>query len=231
MGLSDWTFLNDSLAGASVSRGATAGITPPSGGGSFVYAFNSTALVTGGVGLFCCLDNFAPMAKGGSIRGCIQRGPGGGATGFSPFFFLGCQGDSVNDRSYLLGLSDEDPCRIVLRKGALCVGIPGSDGDGVLLASGQSFSQSEWLHIRLDMIVNTDGDVVLRCFSNDLSNHPLGASPAWTEISGMEAFIDDVTGINSGTAPLTSGRGGFGFAVSDVTRRGYFNYIELSRQV
>jgi hypothetical protein len=173
MGLADWTFLNDGLDKVAVNRGATAGITPPPGGENFVYAFNSTALVNGGTGLFCNLDDFAPMSKGGSIRGCVQRGPSGGATGFSPFLFLGCQGDSVNDRAYMLGLSDEDPYRIVLRKGTISVGIPDSEVEGVLLASGQSFNQAVWLHIRLDMIVNMNGDVVLRVFSNDLSSRPL----------------------------------------------------------
>lgn len=231
MGLADWAFLNDSLDRAAVNRGATAGVTPPPGGGSFVYAFNSTSIVVGGTGLFCSLDNFAPMAKGGSIRGCVQRGPGGGSTGFSPFLFVGCQGDSVNDRAYMLGLSDEDPHRIVLRKGAISVGIPNSDGDGVLRASGQSFRQSVWLHIRLDMIVNLNGDVVLRCYYNNLDSRPLNEPPDWVEIPGMSRFIDDATGINSGTPPLTSGRSGFAFAVKDVTRRGYFDHIELARQV
>ena len=38
-------------------------------------------------------------------------------------------------------------------------------------------------------------------------------------------------GINSGSQPLTSGRGGFGFSVRDVTRRGFFDHLELYRQV
>ncbi|MCG8418793.1 MAG: DNA adenine methylase, partial [Proteobacteria bacterium] len=46
------------------------------------------------VALFANQPDFAPMAKGGSIRGCIQRGPGGGPTGFAPFFFLCSQGTS-----------------------------------------------------------------------------------------------------------------------------------------
>jgi hypothetical protein len=231
MGLVDWAFLNNGLDSAAVSRGVTAGVAPPPGGGNFVYAFNSTALVKGAVGLFCSLGNFAPLAQGGSIRGCIQRGPGGGPTGFSPFFFLGCQGDSVNDTAYMFGLSDEDPFRIVLRKGAVSVGIPDSDGEGVLLASGQSFRQAAWLHIRLDMISNKNGDVVLRCFSNDLQSHPLGRPPDWTPIQSMELYVDDATGIHSGSPPLTSGRGGFAFAVSDVTRRGFFDHLEMARQV
>ena len=128
MAEADWTYLNDGLDIATVDRGVTAGIARPPGGGSFLYAFNSLSAVEGAVGLFANLASFAPMAKGGSIRGVVQRGPGGGPTGFSPFLFLCCQGNSVNDSAYLLGLSDDDPHRIVLRKGAVTVGLPTADG-------------------------------------------------------------------------------------------------------
>jgi hypothetical protein len=100
----------------------------------------------------------------------------------------------------------------------------------VLLRSSASFSQGTWLHVRLDVIVNDNGDVVLAVFQNELAVHPLGTAPDWKPIAGMADFIDDQLGINSGTQPLTAGRGGFGFVVSDVTRRGYFDNIELARQ-
>lgn len=231
MAEADWTYLNDGLDIAAVDRGVTAGIARPPGGGSFLFGFNSLAAVTGAVGLFANLTDFAPMAKGGSIRGVLQRGPGGGPTGFSPFLYLCCQGNSVNDSAYLLGLSDDDPHRIVLRKGAVAVGLPDADGAGVLLKSAASYSQGSWLHLRLDVIVNTNGDVVLKVFENDLADHALGTAPDWQPVSGMVEFIDDHLGINSGSQPLTSGRGGFGFSVKDVTRRSYFDHVELLRQV
>ena len=231
MAETDWTYLNDGLDIATVDRGVTAGIARPPGGGSFLFAFNSLAAVQGAVGLFCNLVDFAPMAKGASIRGCVQRGPGGGPTGFSPFMFLSCQGNSVNDTAYLLGLSDDDPHRIVLRKGAVAVGIPDSEGPNVPLASGESFSQGTWLHLRLDVIVNDNGDVVLKVLRNDLGAHPLGSPPDWQPVPGMVEFIDDHLGINSGSQPLTSGRSGFGMSVADVTRRGYFDHLKLLRQV
>jgi len=231
MAETDWSYLNDGLDIATVDRGVTAGIARPPGGGSFLFAFNSLAAVTGAVGLFANLTNFAPMAKGGSIRGAIQRGAGGGPTGFSPFLFLCCQGNSVNDSAYMLGLSDDDPHRIVLRKGAIAVGLPDADGAGVLLKSAASFAQGSWLHLRLDVITNTNGDVVLKVLQNALTAHALGTTPDWQPVSGMAEFIDDHLGINSGSQPLTSGRGGFGFAVTDVTRRAYFDHLELLRQV
>lgn len=227
----DWTFLNDGLDTASVARGVTAGIPRPPGGGAFVYGFNSLTVERGAVALFANQATFAPMAKGASIRGCVQRGPGGGPTGFSPFLFLCGQGTSVNDNAYLLGLSDDDPHRIVLRKGSLAAGVPHSEGPGALVRSSESFAQGTWLHLRLDVVVNTNGDVVLAAYRNDLAKHPIGAAPDWQPIAGMATFIDDALAINSGGKPLTSGRGGFGFAVSDVTRRGFFDQLELSRQI
>jgi hypothetical protein len=99
------------------------------------------------------------------------------------------------------------------------------------MKSSASFAQGTWVHLRLDVIVNANGDVVLKVFRNDLTTRPIGSAPEWQPVAGMLEFIDDQLAINSGTQPLTSGRGGFGFAVKDVTRRGYFDQIELYRQV
>ncbi|MDJ0767104.1 MAG: hypothetical protein QNJ97_29290 [Myxococcota bacterium] len=193
--------------------------------------FNSTSAVEGAVGLFANQADFAPMALGGSVSGVLQRGPGGGPLGFSPFFFLSCQGTSVNDNAYMLGLSDDDPHRIALRKGPIVTGIPDSEGPGVLLSSGESYLQGTYLHLRLDAIYNENGDVVLQALVNDLDAHPLGTESNWQSIPGMPTFIDDVTGINAGSSPLAPGRAGFAFAVKDVTRRAYFDHIQIMRQV
>lgn len=227
----DWSYLQDGLDTATVDRGVTAGIARPAGGGDFLFAFNSRAAVQGAVGLYANLPDFVPMAKGGSIRGAIQRGVGGGPMGFSPFLFLCCQGNSVHDHAYLLGLSDEDPHRIVLRKGAVSAGIASADGSGVLLKSSESFEIGSWLHLRLDVIVNENGDVILQAFYNNLDLHPLNQPPDWQPVPGMSEFIDDHLGINSGVHPLSSGRGGFGVTVREVTRRCYFDHIELFRQI
>jgi hypothetical protein len=227
----DWSYLTGGLDIATVDRGVTAGVGAPPGGGDFVFAFNSLTVAEGAVALFASLEDFAPLPSGGSIRGCLQRGPGGGPTGFSPFLFLCGQGISVNDTAYLLGLSDDDPHRIVLRKGAIATGLPDADGPGALLASSERFAQATWLHLRLDVIVNDNGDVILQVFQNDLVRHRLDGPPDWQPVAGMEQFIDDHLGINSGTQPLTSGRAGFGFAVKDVTRRAYVDHIELHRQL
>jgi hypothetical protein len=230
MAEADWTYCKDGLDTAAVARGVTAGIARPPGGGQFLFGMNSLAAVQGAVGQFVSINNFAPMPKGGSIRGCLQRGPSGAPTGFTPFFFMCAQGPSVNDIAYLLGLSDDDPSHIVLRKGPILAGAGAASDGGVLLRSADSFAQATWLHLRLDVIANPNGDVVLAVFQNDLTAHALGTAPNWVAINGMPTFIDDRLAVNTGSMPLTSGRGGFGCAVKDTTRRSFFDGIEVLAQ-
>lgn len=247
MAESDWTIMNDGLDVASVARGVTSGLVKPASAiaNTFIYGFNSLAAVTGCVGLFANQVSFAPMAEGGSIRAAIKRLPSGGPTGFSPFIFLGAQGPSVNDSGYLLGLSDGSPSRIVLKKGTIATGVPDAAPDptsnGILMRSTGEVEEDEWRHLRLDMIVNTNGDVLLQVFENDLASQGIGDPPVWAQIPGMEGplaadaapidgFIDDALSIATGSAPFTSGRGGIGFACSDVTRRAAFDHIEVIRQ-
>lgn len=235
MAESDWTEAADSLGVGVVRRAVTAGITPPNGGGSFVFGFNSIDLTAGAVALFTNLVNFAPTAanKGGSIRGAIRRGASGGNTGFAPFLFIGLQGTSVNDQGYLLGLADGDPAHIALRKGSLVGGLPdvAPPGSGILRRSTGTIAIDTWVHLRLDMIVNLNGDVRLQVFQNDLVANPLSGAPVWTAITGMTEFVDDALGVNSGSLPFTSGRIGFGFQSQDVTRRGYVDHAEVFRQL
>lgn len=233
MAETDWTFLNDGLDAATVDRGVTTGIARPPGGGSFVFGFNSLSTAQGAVALITNQLNFAPMAKGGSVRGAIQRGVSGGPLGFAPFLFVGLQGPSVNDLGYLLGLGDGDPHHVVLRKGALSGGLPDipPGTQGVLRRSTGTFMPGTWVHLRLDMIVNLNGDVLLQVFQNDLVANPLGGAPSWQPVPGMSEFIDDALGINSGSQPFTSGRAGFGFFTKDVTRRGFLDHVEVYRQL
>jgi hypothetical protein len=139
----------------------------------------------------------------------------------------------VNDKGYLLGLGDGDPHHIILRKGALADGLPDAPAgtQGVLSRSTGTFAPGTWLHLRLDMVVNQNGDVLLQVFQNDLTAHALGSAPDWQAVPGMDQFIDDALGINSGSAAFTSGRAGFGFFTKDVTRRGFLDEIEIYRQL
>lgn len=244
MGSANWTELTDGLNGASVDRGVTTGIARPNGGGSFVFGFNSLVVTQGAVGYFTNQANFAPTLanKGGSVRGAIKRGASAGAINFAPFFFLLGQGTSVNDSAYILGLQDDNPHRIALRKGAVVTGVPSAapGASGILRRSTATFNPDTYLHLRIDAVVNLNGDVILKVFQSDLAN-PVTA-PVWVPVPGIEdsalvathgagtAFVDDALGINSGSAPFTSGRMGFGFFTKDISRRGFFDHIECQRQ-
>jgi hypothetical protein len=234
MASADWTIMTDSLNISTVDRGVTFGIARPNGGGNFVYGFNSLVVATGAVGLFTNQANFAPMAKGVSITAAIQRGVSGGPEGFAPFIFACGQGPSVNDNAYILGLGDDDPHHIVLKKGVISTGlpdlVPDAPNNGILLRSTDSYDPGTWLHIRLDVVVNLNGDVLLQCYENDLTVNAV-TSPSFSSIPGMTQFIDDTLQVASGSAPYVSGRGGFGFYVEDVTRRGYIDHLTVARQL
>lgn len=244
MAEADWTFLTGGIPSQTVDRGVTAGITSPSGGGTFVYGFNSLSVTSGGVGLFTNLTNFAPMSSGGSVRGAIQRGPSGGNANWSAGLFIGWQGTDVSDGGYMLGLQDDDPSYIVLRKipsgSGLLTGLVAGDVDplnnGILLKSTNTVDVGDWVHLRLDMVVNGTGDVVLNVYQNDLGTNTVQI-PVWelaggmTSVANPNGFLDDSLGVNSGSAPFTSGRAGFGYSTTDVTRRAYFDHIEVFRQL
>lgn len=240
MAAGDWTELTGGLSSSEIVSGATAGITPPSGGGSFVYGFNSLGAVSGSRGIYTNLVDFAPMAKGGRITGAIQRGVSAGNTSFAPMLFIGLQGPDVSDEGYLLGLSDADPSHIILRKAAPLSGLAeGTVGLGGNLAIGTiTKSVGVWYHLRLDMVVNDNGDVVLNAFANDLDTNPVTA-PVWDPIPGMDvlvpttgrAFVDDSLGVNSGSVPFVTGRCGIAFQTSDASRRGIFDHLTVERQL
>lgn len=235
MASADWTELNDSLSIGTLDRGVSSGFTPPNGGGTFVYGINSLATTLGAFGLFTNQANFAPTLanKGGNITGAVKRAVSSGSANFAPFLYIGLQGPSVNDSGYILGLSDADPHHIVLRKGSLITSVPDNapGSNGVLRRSTATYAPDTWHHIRLDMIVNLNGDVILKCFKNDLDLNPVGVLAIWDPIPGMDDFIDDSIGVNSGSAPYTNGRMGFGCFTKDVGRRMYFDHITASRQL
>lgn len=233
MAESDWAFVSGSLDAGLVKRGVTTGEPRPNGGGNFVFGFNSVNNTPGAVALYSAQVGFAPMAKGMSIRGALKRGASGGPTNFAPFLMAGLQTNSTSASAYLLGLDDDDPHRIVLVKGALTAGIPplapAPSTNGVLLQGSETFLNNTWLHLRLDMIVNANGDVILQCFRNDLTVNSVSA-PSWVPVLGAAQFIDDALGVNSGSLPFTTGYGGFGFQTKDVTRRAFFDQLEVQKQ-
>lgn len=240
MAQTDWATLTGALVVSDSFRaGATAGETPPNGGGSFVYGWHALETPTppagGGLahGKILTVAGFT-ITKGISIRGCVKRGLSAALTGFSPFIYASLQGDSVLDKCYMLGLSDEDPARIVLRKGQLMEGVPAVEAENHLRASVASVLNNVWAHLRLDVITNDNGDVVLLCYKNDLTLHPCH-TPTWELIPMDDAlgdnFIDDVLGDNSGTVPLLTGNAGFAMRAEVAGCRSFADYMQAWRQL
>ncbi len=125
MSSQDWQELQNNLAQGAVRHGASLGFVVPNGGGNTVYAMHCLdGTVIGGVGLYADITNYSPLTKGGRASMCLKRRAGASNIGFSPFIFIGVQGNDINDKGYILGLEDADPYRIVLRKGALIAGVP-----------------------------------------------------------------------------------------------------------
>ena len=232
MAEADWTELTGVLTAPTLARGVTAGQTPPNGGGTYVFGMNTLQVTTGAYGRFTDLTDFAPMTKGADVTGALKRGTGGGNTGWSAFVFAGLGGADVSDVGYLLGLSDADPSRIALVKGSVSTGIVDdvAGASGVLARSTSTIAIDTWVHLRLEMVVNVSGDVVLNCYQNDLATNPVTA-PVWEAIPGLDQFIDDALQVNSGSAPLTSGRAGFAGSFGDTSRRAFFDHITLARQL
>lgn len=224
-------------AAADIKRGVTAGFTPPNGGGSFIFGFNS--VTSGGAkatGLFYNATDFAPLkddstyATGGSVRACLQRGRSTSSVGFSVGLFINLQATTTSDKCYILGLSDNDPSAIVLAKTSLIAGLdPDDDEAGILATSSETFIWETWLQLRLDAIVNPNGDVVLKCFQSELADHYC-TNPTWEAIDGLDDYIDDALGVHTGTDPLGGGYGGFYFQATTAELRGFVDQFEMHRQ-
>lgn len=239
MAQADWNFLTNVAPTNVIARGVVytaVDITPPNGGGDFVFGFNSISNTPGSVGLHLSAVAFNPTVSGGSVRGAIRRGTTGATqSGMSVGLFIGLSGTDVDDTCYMLGLSDDDPSNLILRKGLLSEGVianpPGNPSMlGTLRRSVASYNQGEWVHVRLDMVVNGTGDVVLNVFQNNLDDNAV-TSPVWEAVSGMDQYVDDALGINTGTVPLVLGRTGFCFESSASARRAFVDAFQATRQV
>ena len=213
-------------------RGVTSGTVKPAGGGTYVFGFNTVSATAGSVALYTSQGAFVPVASGGIITTAFCRGPSASPTQYSHYVFIGAQGTGLSDNAYMLGLSDNNPSSLVLRKGTIASGlVDGEEGDaGIIRKSADTFTEGTWLHVRLDMIVNPSGDVILKVWQSDLSVNDVDA-PVWAGVDGMDDFVDDALGINSGTAPYVSGYMGFGFQSAALSRRAFFDQITCARQV
>lgn len=232
MASGDWTEAVGILSSGDLARGVTKGVAKPSGGGDFVFGVNSLTNTVGAYARYTNQAGFAPMTKGAVVMGALVRATSAGLKAFSGFLFAGLPGTNIAGTAYILGLSDGDPSHIELRKGKLSEGLPDEAPGGankILRRSTAIVAPDEWAHLRLEVVCNDNGDVVLSVHRNDLAVHGVD-SPVFETIDGMDPFIDDALQVNTGSAPLIGGRAGFGAAVADVNRRVYFDQLAVSRQ-
>jgi len=237
MAESDYTFFGADAA--AIKRAATAGFTPPahSGTNQFLLGFQSVTTTSDAVGMYVNKLNFAPLVDdaagptGCSVRGAVKRATSAYATGFSGGLFGCLQAATKGDYAYILGLSDNDPHEIVLAKCSILSGLSPTAAY-ILRRSSATFNADTWHHLRLDVIVNPNGDVVLKCFSNDLDTDNVDA-PSWEAISGMTDFVDDALGINcadtGATTPLAGGYAGVFFQCIKANCRMFFDQLEVAR--
>ena len=199
---------NNGLDSADISKGVTlaAGFVGPTGGGSFIAALHALTASTGFAGWYYSADAaYNPIAtsKGGVITAAMRRHAA--STAYAPMIGFISGIDLATANAYVLGLSNNDPYQFVLRKGLVIGGLD-SGGSDVLRVSTSSFSSNTaWHHLKLEVVVNPHGDVVVNVYMN-LGNV---TTPVWVVIPGMDSFVDDSNGIFTGTPPLISGFCGF----------------------
>ncbi len=233
MALADWSLLADAASSSSIKREpvTAAVVTPPNGGGTFTLAMHSLVNAAGVVGYYSALTNFAPTDSGADVTGTVSKA-GSAGTLHSEFLFACLGGPNSTDNCYLLGLSDSEPAHIILRKGQLAYGCPdvAPGTQGVLRRSAATFAKGKWVHLKLEVIVQPNGDALINVYQSDLGAHVVG-SPSWAAIAGMAAFTDDAAQINTGSAPLVAGRMGFAMVSAEINRIGAFDEITTARQI
>jgi hypothetical protein len=237
MALADWAYLSG--INGSVHHGPTLEVpTAESAAGDFAYGFNSDEEAGNGAVALVYKPPGFNFTKGGSISALVTKVSAEGA-GHSVFVLTqvgdGTATGSVSDVAYMLGIQDDPTNRLVLCKGPVSAGIPAGDpgtdnGLTRIIAKGsESVDPGDWIHVRLQAVVQTGGDVLLVA-ERSLSGGVV--SPVFQTIPGMpDRIVDGVTEITTGSAPLSSGRAGIGWHFNATNKTAGVDYIEGARQV
>jgi len=227
------------LGSGIVARGVSAAFTTPSGGGSFLYALNSVASSTGFAGKYVNLANFNPITgtrKAGSMT-CAMKKYSSRVT-FAPAFGIMKGTDPGSAEGYIVALTQETGYKIGLFKGSLIGGFSATAASTRLLRSSTTTYTSygngpeAWFHLRLDVLVNPHGEVVLNVYKNDLVAHVVG-TPIWDAIPGMSMYVDDSVGVLSGALPHLDGfYCVFGmYVAADTGRTCFYDQLTCGRQL
>jgi hypothetical protein len=236
MAIADWSY--QAGINGSAHHGPTLEIAPPPGGGDFAYGFNSADVTGTGVVSLCITPPAFNFTKGGEISAVLTKVSAEG-DGHSVFIFTqlgnGTEVGSVTNKVYMLGIQNDPTNRLVLCKGLINNGIPNGDpgttngGTRIIAKGSESVDVGSWVHVRLQAVVQVGGDVLLVAEKNEVS---LGSPPVWTPIPGMpDRIVDGVTQIVTGSAPLITGRAGFGWHFTATNKAAGVDYIEGARQV
>jgi len=206
----DWSDLTGTaLDSGAVARGVSAAFTPPRGGTAFVYGFNALGGGTGVAGKYLDLADFNPITgtrKGGSISAAIKRYSSGAS--YSPMIGF-IKGTDPTAEGYLVGMSGATSAQIALKKGTPSSGLDPTGSD-ILRLSTAAWTDvgddiSYWHHIRMDVLVNPHGEVVVNVYSSPLTIANDVTNPSWTAVAGMAAYTDDSLGVLTGTVPHLEG--------------------------
>lgn len=238
----NWDILIGSADQANIDRGATGGVPRPNGGGAQLHGFHAITSTPDLVfGRYNNQANFDPTPKGIAEYSAALIRLGGGAAERAIMLFAQLQGTTVAGTCYMLGLAEEEPSRLVLRKGQLSNGLDefllDPMGTGVLAVAANAIAEDEYVHVFFGVNVQPQDDVLLVVKQSDLSLNPTDA-PDFQPVPGMDsvdpgtgiAFVDDALGLNTGTQPLLDGRVGWAFVSRGLGARAAIDEIQLARQ-
>lgn len=234
MAASDFTMLAGSIDHTlpTFRRLVTGAFDRPPGGGSFVLGMRTLSVLTGAHALATNQAGFTPTAAGKDqgVRCALQKKSGESCSAFV-FACLQTSAD-VSNFAYLLGLSEGAEPYVTLAKRRIVDGIASSAPGalGVLRRSTEPVPLGAWQHLRLDVVLNLNddaspSDVVLNVFRNDLTKNPVTA-PVWAPVPGIDRFVDDIIGGNTGSPPLGPGRIGLGGRFANVGEAVLFDDFE-----
>ncbi len=231
MASTDWTPFVNQASSAELVVGATMApsLSPPDGS----FSFGGRALVSGEKFSGMLYNGFYPLAsgKGGSIRAYLRKHtPITGTAAYAPMIFFADDYDMVQDPSgYILGLSEGAPYYIMLAKGKLSNGLK-TTAAGKLQLGTTPYDSAQWIGLRLDLIHNPQGDLVLDVYY-DSAGAP--AAPVWARPAGISAaFVDDRLGVLSGSLPNVSQKYmGFGVYTNALGAVAAIDYVRAFQQL
>ncbi len=198
MAEADWKLMTGSPDTTQVSFGKTDDGAFSIPGGDFALGFHSLEPVVGLSGLLYTWPSLHPISGhfGGVINASLRKF--NAQAGGSPVLFFATGTDVTSAEGYMLGLTEEWPPRIALRKGLLSAGLS-TDNTELLGLSERAFLATDWIELFFTMAVNQQGDLTLT--TRYACPPTVGLGPYTTD-PGLPNVIDDILGLGTGSPPL-----------------------------